>query len=99
MKNSRYYDYSKWELKNAKKNGGNTEEQHSKLGQLDLIRDQEMLKMSKTAYEPTQSLTMSDEQLRDLRRVQNERVEAEKLKQMGFNPKEGLGVRYERNYR
>lgn len=31
----------------------------------------------------------------ELRRVQQERVAAEKLRKMGYQPKEGMGVRYE----
>ncbi|RKP10008.1 hypothetical protein THASP1DRAFT_13446 [Thamnocephalis sphaerospora] len=38
---------------------------------------------------------MTKEQLEDLRRVQNERVAAEKLRKMGYQPKENMGVRYE----
>jgi hypothetical protein len=38
---------------------------------------------------------MTKEQVENLRRVQNERVAAEKLRKMGYQPKESMGIRYE----
>lgn len=40
-------------------------------------------------------LQLSEEQIKELTRVNRERVEADRMRKMGLKPKEGMGVRYE----
>ncbi|PVU84647.1 hypothetical protein BB559_007504 [Furculomyces boomerangus] len=99
MPHKKFYDFAKWEAKKAKKEDPRAKESQNNLGQVDLFRDQELLRANrKRNVLSTPSYSMSKEQLGELRQVQNERISAEKLKQMGFKPKEGMGVRYEDQY-
>jgi hypothetical protein len=41
------------------------------------------------------TLTLSEEQIKELTRVNRERVEADRMRKMGLKPKESMGVRYE----
>lgn len=41
------------------------------------------------------TLQLSEEQIKELSRVNRERVEADRMRKMGLKPKESMGVRYE----
>ncbi|KAI9336619.1 hypothetical protein DFJ73DRAFT_850056 [Zopfochytrium polystomum] len=62
----------------------------------DLKRDEEMLRMqSKSRVPKGPQLSYSTGQMQELKRVSEERLAADRLRKMGFQPKESLGVRYE----
>jgi hypothetical protein len=41
------------------------------------------------------TLKLSEEQIKELTRVNRERIEADRMRKMGLKPKESMGVRYE----
>ncbi|KAI9327047.1 hypothetical protein BDR26DRAFT_876130 [Obelidium mucronatum] len=65
--------------------------------EFDFARDEQMLKQQQRAAKnlPAMSLSMSTDELRELKRVQEERVQIERMKKLGYKPKEGMGVRYD----
>jgi hypothetical protein len=40
------------------------------------------------------AIAISKDQLLEVKRISEERVAADKLRKMGFRPKDGMGVRY-----
>ena len=60
------------------------------------IIDEQIIKQNiKSGKAPQQDLQFTREQLLDVKRVQQERHAAEKLRQMGVKVKGNMGVRYE----
>lgn len=41
------------------------------------------------------TLQLSEEQIKELSRINRERVEADRMRKMGLKPRENMGVRYE----
>ncbi|KAJ3277944.1 hypothetical protein HDU76_010104, partial [Blyttiomyces sp. JEL0837] len=71
--------------------------QESSLDTFDFKRDEEELRMRSKSRSnvAVPSLTFSTSQLQELKRVSEERLTAEKLRKLGYKPKDSLGVRYE----
>ena len=65
-------------------------------GIIDFRRDAEMVKSRAKANSRVPTVNMTLDQLKDLKRVNEERIAADKLRKMGVHVKEGtMGVRYE----
>ncbi|KAJ1680049.1 hypothetical protein EV182_000788 [Spiromyces aspiralis] len=94
LPHEKYYDLQAWEAKEREAGGKGAKPLGVPSvgdGEMDLLRDQDAVRSSTTLS----ALTLSRDQLMDLRRVQQERVEAEKLRQLGFKAKDSMGVRYD----
>lgn len=50
---------------------------------------------AKAAASRQPTLKLSEEQIKELTRVNRERIEADRMRKMGLKPKESMGVRYE----
>ena len=66
----------------------------------DFSKDEENLKKSSKSTGPSSSSiispTMTKEQIEDLQRVQRERIEADRLRKLGYDvSKKNLGIRYQ----
>ncbi|KAI9248448.1 hypothetical protein EDC94DRAFT_528282 [Helicostylum pulchrum] len=66
----------------------------------DFRNDEEKLRMQHrqaaravASRQPT--LQLSEEQIKELSRINRERVEADRMRKMGLKPRENMGVRYE----
>ncbi|KAI9473528.1 MAG: hypothetical protein EXX96DRAFT_488869 [Benjaminiella poitrasii] len=57
------------------------------------IQQRQVAKAAAASRQPV--LTLSEEQIKELTRVNRERIEADRMRKMGLKPKEGMGVRYE----
>ncbi|KAI9596545.1 hypothetical protein BDF19DRAFT_495221 [Syncephalis fuscata] len=104
MPHEKYYNMEKWEKSQygsedawGQKMKGSGGDSVSAIGSLNLLRDEEQLRRQRASGGMARSAapTMTKEQVEDLRRVQGERIAAEKLRKMGYQPKESMGVRYE----
>ncbi|KAJ3159062.1 hypothetical protein HDU86_001961 [Geranomyces michiganensis] len=92
----KYYDLDKWEREQSIRQqaeagqDGNTPE-------FDILKDEEMLKQhSKTLrMGKLPELNYSQDQLNELKKVSIDRVAADRLRKMGYQPKDSMGVRYE----
>ncbi|CAG8473984.1 11135_t:CDS:2 [Acaulospora morrowiae] len=65
---------------------------------VDLKKDEEELRKQhrqQTRVPPVTDSLLTKDQVIEIKRVFEERVQAEKLRKMGFTPKESMGVRYE----
>jgi len=64
----------------------------------DIRNDEEQLRrqIKSRSVIPPPAITMTQDQLDELRQVTQERLAAERLRKMGIKPKESLGLRYER---
>ncbi|KAI8051534.1 hypothetical protein BDF22DRAFT_634296 [Syncephalis plumigaleata] len=106
LPHEKYYNMDKWEKNQYGMDGawgqkmkGSGGDSVSAMGSLDLLRDEEQSRRQRASGVATVRTSaapiMTKEQVEDLRRVQSERVAAEKLRKMGYQPKESMGIRYE----
>ncbi|KAI8997920.1 hypothetical protein BC832DRAFT_535288, partial [Gaertneriomyces semiglobifer] len=67
--------------------------------EFDFSKDEDQLKRHSKGLMSAKSevgeVKLSSEQLKELKQVERERVQADRLRKMGYVPKEGMGVRYE----
>ncbi|KAI8372598.1 hypothetical protein EDC96DRAFT_438568 [Choanephora cucurbitarum] len=66
----------------------------------DFKNDEERLRMqhrqaARASASRQPMLQLSEEKIKELARVNRERIEADRMRKMGLTPKEGMGVRYE----
>lgn len=108
LPSGKYYDIDKWDaeqraLKSWREDdgrgvdgGGDGEET------FDIRRDEEMVRLQSksrsalTSKSSIPQMTYSTDQMAELKRVSDERLAAEKLRKMGYKPKDSMGVRYEK---
>ncbi|RKO88178.1 hypothetical protein BDK51DRAFT_33616 [Blyttiomyces helicus] len=64
---------------------------------VDIMNDEERVRQHSKALRAGNlpELNYSASQLADLKKVSQERIAADRLRKMGFQPKESMGVRYE----
>ncbi|KAI8615699.1 hypothetical protein BC830DRAFT_1121420, partial [Chytriomyces sp. MP71] len=100
LPHAKYYDMDAWDRKTGAIHGGSGQDA-SNLLEFDFARDEAMLKAQQRASKASRggavaAAGMSVDELRDLKRVQDERTAAEKLRKMGVETKNSTaGVRYE----
>ncbi|KAI7904763.1 uncharacterized protein BX663DRAFT_503472 [Cokeromyces recurvatus] len=99
MPHEKFYDLNKWERRQEFiRMGGDP---MATTDVFDFRKDEENLRMhhrqkARAAAASRQpALQLSEEQIKELTRVNRERVEADRMRKMGLKPKEGMGVRYE----
>ncbi|KAI9138091.1 hypothetical protein BKA69DRAFT_1093849 [Paraphysoderma sedebokerense] len=95
----KYYDIEKWdrEQRLKRQRADLRALQDDEEMTIDFSRDEENIRKQHragmTIQQPT--MTMSTEQVLELKRIQEERVAADKLRKMGYKPSSNLGIRYE----
>ncbi|KAJ3035108.1 hypothetical protein HDV00_004330 [Rhizophlyctis rosea] len=93
----KYYDLDKWEEEQRTR-------QHAELGDdndtFDLTNDERNLASHSKALRSGKSMELgySQEELAELKKVSEERIAADRLRKMGYQPKESMGVRYSNAY-
>ncbi|KAI8647748.1 hypothetical protein BD408DRAFT_357128, partial [Parasitella parasitica] len=94
MPHEKFYNLQQWERRQEAIRMG---EKPIPTGDFfDFKNDEEKLKLvDKTAASRQPTLKLSEEQIKELTRVNRERVEADRMRKMGLKPKESMGVRYE----
>ncbi|KAG2229008.1 hypothetical protein INT48_008681 [Thamnidium elegans] len=98
MPHEKFYDLHKWDKRQEALRMG---EKPVPTGDFfDFRNDEEKLKMQHrqaaravASRQPT--LKLSEEQIKELSRINRERVEADRMRKMGLKPRENMGVRYE----
>ncbi|KAL1920538.1 uncharacterized protein VTP21DRAFT_915 [Calcarisporiella thermophila] len=95
LPHEKYYNLERWESRQrAIRMGEVVKDDESRVN---LFKDQEQIRLqarSRQHVQPSGSLLTAD-QIKELHRVESERVQAKKLRQMGYQPNENMGVRYE----
>lgn len=99
MPHEKFYDLHKWERRQQALRMG---EKPSLLSEesFNFKNDEENLRMqhrqaARAVASRKPTLQLSEEQIKELARVNRERVEADRMRKMGLKPKESMGVRYE----
>ncbi|KAJ3116547.1 hypothetical protein HK100_001040 [Physocladia obscura] len=106
LPHEKYYNMDAWDRRMLISNqyadgtGGGTGSGGGGL-EFDFARDEQLLKQQQRNAKMSRlpEVSMSTDELRDLKRIQDERLEAEKLKKLGFKPKDSMGVRYDQRMR
>ncbi|KAG0353728.1 hypothetical protein BG005_007044 [Podila minutissima] len=98
MPHEKFYNLAQWEDRQRAIRMGEPLPE-SKQGMVDLMNDEEQLRMRqrdrrKLNVAASGPILMTQSQVQELRKVQNERVEADRLRKMGFDAGR-KGVRYE----
>ncbi|KAG0086488.1 hypothetical protein BGZ92_008099 [Podila epicladia] len=98
MPHEKFYNLAQWEDRQRAIRMGEPLPE-SKQGMVDLMNDEEQLRMRqrdrrKMNVAASGPILMTQSQVQELRKVQNERVEADRLRKMGFDAGR-KGVRYE----
>ncbi|KAF1806177.1 hypothetical protein FB192DRAFT_1003030 [Mucor lusitanicus] len=98
MPHEKFYNLQQWERRQEAIRMG---EKPIPTGDFfDFKNDEEKLKMqhrqaARAAASRQPTLKLSEEQIKELTRVNRERIEADRMRKMGLKPKESMGVRYE----
>ncbi|CAO0800175.1 unnamed protein product [Mucor circinelloides] len=98
MPHEKFYNLQQWERRQEAIRMG---EKPTPTGDFfDFKNDEEKLRMqhrqaARAAASRQPTLTLSEEQIKELTRVNRERIEADRMRKMGLKPKESMGVRYE----
>ncbi|KAK4510122.1 uncharacterized protein ATC70_006294 [Mucor velutinosus] len=98
MPHEKFYNLQQWERRQEAIRMG---EKPMPTGDFfDFKNDEEKLKMqhrqaARAAASRQPTLKLSEEQIKELTRVNRERIEADRMRKMGLKPKESMGVRYE----
>ncbi|KAG0019074.1 hypothetical protein BGZ80_006331 [Entomortierella chlamydospora] len=98
MPHEKFYNLTKWEDRQRAIRMGEPLPESTQ-GSVNLMNDEEMLRMKqrdkrKMNVSSQPQILMTQSQLQELRKVSHERVEADKLRKMGFDTGR-KGVRYE----
>lgn len=98
MPHEKFYNLNKWEERQRAIRMGEPLPEEKK-GSVNLMNDEEELRLKqlnrrKTTLSSQPQIYMTQNQLQELRKVAHERVEADKLRKMGFDAG-NRGVRYE----
>ncbi|CAG8582713.1 8610_t:CDS:2 [Paraglomus occultum] len=95
----KYYSLEKWEAEERAKRYNTSRDRVEEEGTtFDFAKDEEEIRKMHRQWSnvpPPTGPLYTKEQLLEVRRVTAERIQAEKLRKMGFTPKESMGVRYE----
>ncbi|KAJ1655367.1 hypothetical protein IWQ61_004874 [Dispira simplex] len=105
----KYYDVKKWEAEQHARPSRRAESplqsHEGSLGGMDLWADEKRHRQTQRQHQYQEATTttpyffgqssLTRDQIADLRRVETERVAADRLRKMGYTPKNNMGVRYE----
>ncbi|ORY44434.1 hypothetical protein BCR33DRAFT_850537 [Rhizoclosmatium globosum] len=94
LPHEKYYNMDKWDRQQIL---SQYQQNSSAQQEFDFARDEQLMKQQQRAskLQNLPSVTMSTDELRELKRVQEERIMADKMRKQGFQPKQSMGVRYE----
>lgn len=98
LPHEKYYNLEKWEAQQRDMRMGIAGPVAGNDGSVNLMNDEEQLRQRRTTSRSNQlvgGVQMSHQQLAELNRVNRERIEADRLRKMGFVPKASMGVRTE----
>lgn len=98
MPHEKFYNLQQWERRQEAIRMG--EKPIPTGDSFDFKNDEEKLRMqhrqaARAAASRQPTLKLSEEQIKELTRVNRERIEADRMRKMGLKPKESMGVRYE----
>ncbi|KAI7864399.1 hypothetical protein BDF14DRAFT_1180873 [Spinellus fusiger] len=98
MSHEKFYDLHKWEARQRALRMGEAVPTEETI--YDYKNDEEQLRQqqkqaARLVASKQPMLTMSQQQIEELSKVNRERVQAERMRRLGLTPKEGMGVRYE----
>ncbi|OBZ83393.1 hypothetical protein A0J61_08554, partial [Choanephora cucurbitarum] len=98
MPHEKFYNLHNWEKRQAALRMG--EQPVPMSDTFDFKNDEERLRMqhrqaARASASRQPMLQLSEEKIKELARVNRERIEADRMRKMGLTPKEGMGVRYE----
>ncbi|KAJ3049259.1 hypothetical protein HK097_009719 [Rhizophlyctis rosea] len=93
----KYYDLDKWESEQRTMERAQAGDDDS--ATFDLLNDEERLRKHSKALRSSAGSKMelgySKEELAELKKVSEERIAADRLRKMGYQPKDSMGVRYD----
>ncbi|KAJ3065019.1 hypothetical protein HDU98_011588 [Podochytrium sp. JEL0797] len=95
LPHEKYYNMDAWDKKQimAQYMAGGDEPQL----EFDFARDEQMQKQQlKASKAVTPVMTMSTDELRELKKVQEERLQVERMKKLGYEPSKSMGIRYDK---
>ncbi|RKP37838.1 hypothetical protein BJ085DRAFT_20889, partial [Dimargaris cristalligena] len=101
LPHKKYYDLKKWEAKQELRQGGQAtmDSRAEDYGSFNLFEAEKQAKRQQQQSRPANAALsgplITRNQLIDLKRVEDERTEADRLRKMGYKPKESMGIRYE----
>ncbi|KAJ3294082.1 hypothetical protein HK104_003934 [Borealophlyctis nickersoniae] len=95
LPHQKYYDLDSWERDNRTRERAEAEPDDGSF--VDIMNDEEHLRRQSKAMRSGRAMELgySKEQLAELKKVSEERIAADRLRKMGYQPKESMGVRYE----
>ncbi|KAJ3134604.1 hypothetical protein HDU90_004936 [Geranomyces variabilis] len=98
LPSKKYYNLDKWERDQLVRQQAEAGEDAS-MPEFDITKDEEMLKRHSKSLRMGKlpELNYSQDQLNELKKVSDDRVAADRLRKMGYQPKDSMGVRYERD--
>jgi len=90
----KYYNLEKYEMEERKKNPFGYEGESTSM--TDILQDERRHRQLNKGKRTTASgIMMTEDQLKDLKKIYDERIAADRLKKMGYEPKSSMGIRYE----
>ncbi|OUM69378.1 hypothetical protein PIROE2DRAFT_2675 [Piromyces sp. E2] len=90
----KYYNLEKYEMEERKKNPFGYEGESTTM--TDILQDEKRHRqLNKGKRLTTSGIMMTEDQLKDLKKIYDERIAADRLKKMGYEPKSSMGIRYE----
>ncbi|KAJ3163288.1 hypothetical protein HDU88_006386 [Geranomyces variabilis] len=98
LPSKKYYNLDKWEREQLVRQQAEAGDDAS-MPEFDITKDEEMLKRHSKSLRMGKlpELNYSQDQLNELKKVSDDRVAADRLRKMGYQPKDSMGVRYERD--
>ncbi|KAJ3149193.1 hypothetical protein HDU89_003909 [Geranomyces variabilis] len=98
LPSNKYYNLDKWEREQLVRQQAEAGED-AIMPEFDITKDEEMLKRHSKSLRMGKlpELNYSQDQLNELKKVSDDRVAADRLRKMGYQPKDSMGVRYERD--
>ncbi|ORX78838.1 hypothetical protein BCR32DRAFT_206417 [Anaeromyces robustus] len=92
----KYYNLDKYEMEERKKNNPWDDFHGESSSMTDILQDEKRHRqLNKSKRATASSIMMTEDQLKDLKKIYDERVAADRLKKMGYEPKSSMGIRYE----
>ncbi|RUS27471.1 hypothetical protein BC938DRAFT_483208, partial [Jimgerdemannia flammicorona] len=93
----RFYDLERWEARQRAIRMGEAPKEE---GVVNILNDEELLRLQRKQQSQQrnaniQSTFLSPQQIEDLRKVQSDRIAADRMRKMGLKPKDSMGIRYE----
>ncbi|KAJ3172905.1 hypothetical protein HDU87_007741 [Geranomyces variabilis] len=98
LPSKKYYNLDKWEREQLVRQQAEAGDDAG-MPEFDISKDEEMLKRHSKSLRMGKlpELNYSQDQLNELKKVSDDRVAADRLRKMGYQPKDSMGVRYERD--